>query len=419
MERTANEITKERSLRQMKLVALSFLIGAAIIYAVTTVVLVRGGPQWLEWIQAAAEAGMVGGLADWFAVTALFRHPIGLPIPHTAIIPNRKDGLADGLAQFVGDHFLEPDAVRERLRRVEIPRRLGGWLADESNALRVGHDASAAINGAITAMRDEMVRPILEDAVLNRAAETPVAPVLGRLLDEVLTDGAHHNMVDVLAREGHIWLLANQHQVVDLIAARAPEWTPKWVDELVSIRLHTEIAQVVSDISRDRSHEARVALDDFLARLAKDLRTDVAVMGRIEQAKRNLLNREEIRHTFADVVSAGRRLVVEMLDDENSVLRQQINKSLIEFGHTLQNDPAVADKVEELLGNALEYLVVRHSHEVTALITETIGSWDGEEAARRIELHTGRDLQFIRINGTLVGALFGVLIHAASLVLGH
>ena len=196
MELTPNEQDKQRALRRMKAIALAFLLGAAVLFVVAQLN-VNAGP-WVGYVAAMAEAGMVGALADWFAVTALFRHPLGLPIPHTAIIPRKKDALGENLGDFVGANFLAEAVVIDKLRRVGIGGRLGGWLAQPANAERVTAELATAVRAAVTVLRDEDVAAVLENALVKRLVEQPWGPPLGRLLGQLLIDGAHHKLVDLV-----------------------------------------------------------------------------------------------------------------------------------------------------------------------------------------------------------------------------
>lgn len=411
------DLTRGRALRQMKLAASSFLVAAAAIYLLAVRAEHDGAGPWAGYVQAAAEAGMVGGLADWFAVTALFRRPLRLPIPHTALIPTRKEALGRSLADFVGAHFLAADVVRERIANSDIPRRVGEWLAQPHNAERVAGELAVGVRAGVGVLRDDDVRAALEEAVLTRLAAAPVAPSLGRLLGEIVADGAHHGLVDLSVRELREWLGANRYTVIAAVTAQAPGWSPAFLDDRVATKVYTEVLRVVRDVESQAGHPFRQSLDEFLARLATDLRDDPATIERTEAAKRTLLNRPDVRDAFGDLLSAGRRLLLELIDDPDSKLRGQVTEALAGLGEQLRADGPLAAKVESWLSDAASYVVTNYREELTALITDTVDRWDARDASRRIELHVGRDLQYIRINGTVVGALAGLLIYATTQLL--
>ncbi len=402
-----------RGLVRMKIGATALLLVAAVVYVVARR---AGGHGWVGFVEAAAEAGMVGGLADWFAVTALFRHPLGLPIPHTAIIPTRKDALGRNLSDFVGTHFLSEQVVRERLRNAEVPRQLGRWLAEPAHAARVTAEAARALRGAVDVLRDEDVRAVLEPVVLRRLAALPVGPTLGRLLAQVVTDKAHHRLVDLIAAAVDDWLVANRDQVVDLVARQAPVWSPEFVDRAVAHRVYAELSRVSGEVRVQPDHPVRVALDRLLARFAEDLRHDPATIERASGVLESLLAQPEVRRAFGDVIAAGRRLLLEMVDDPDSELRARLADALADLGRRLDTDEALRARVDAMVADAAGYVVTHYRDELTRTITDTVERWDGVETARKVELAVGRDLQFIRINGTVVGALAGVVIHAVGML---
>ena len=395
----------------MKVGASALLLLAAVVY-----VLARraGGHGWVGYVQAAAEAGMVGGLADWFAVTALFRHPLALPIPHTAIIPTRKDALGRNLSDFVGTNFLSEQVVRERLRNAEVPRRLGSWLAEPEHAARVTAELSRALHGAVDVLRDEDLRAVLEPVVLRRLAALPVGPTLGRLLAKVVADKAHHRLVDLVAAAVDDWLLANREQVIDLVARQAPAWSPEFVDRAVATRVYGELTRVSAEVRAQPEHAIRQALDRLLARFADDLSNDPATIERASGVLESLLAQSEVRRAFGDVISAGRRVLLEMVDDPDGELRTRLSGALADLGRRLDTDEVLRARVDAIVADAAGYVVTHYRDELTRTITDTVERWDGVETARKVELAVGRDLQFIRINGTVVGALAGVIIHAVG-----
>ena len=410
------ERDRRRGLIRMKATAAGLLAVAAVVYVLARRWESAGAPGWVGYLRAAAEAGMVGGLADWFAVTALFRRPLGLPIPHTAIIPTRKDALGRSLSDFVGANFLSEPVVRERLRQADVTRRLGTWLAEPPHAERVTAELAAVLRGAVGVLRDEDVRAVLEPAVLRRLAEVPVGPALGRLLGEVVADRAHHRLVDLVAAAADDWLRGNRDTVVDVVARQAPAWSPEFVDRRVAAKVYTELCRVAADVRADPEHPVRTTLDRMLARFAADLREDPATIARASQVLTALLAEPEVRRALGDLVGAARRLVLEMIDDPAGELRTKLADGLAGLGRRLAADPELRSKVDRWVADAAGYVVRHYRDELTRTITDTVRRWDGEETSRRIELQVGRDLQFIRVNGSVVGALAGVAIHAVTVL---
>jgi uncharacterized membrane-anchored protein YjiN (DUF445 family) len=408
-----SDSSRRRDLRRMKTLATALLAVAALGYALT---LHREG--WLGFVNAACEAAMVGAAADWFAVTALFRHPLGLPVPHTALIPTRKDALGRSLQDFVATHFLAPDVVRARVAAVGVGRRAGVWLSDAAHAERVAGEVAGVGRGLLRVMEDERVVPVLEHVVLRPMLVKPWAEPGGRLLEHVVAEGAHHRLVDAVADEVHRWLLRHEDVVAALIRDRAPAWTPAWVDERVANRAYHEALRWVSDIRADPRHRVRLAVDDVLLGLAKNLQSDPATQARALAVQERVLDSPAVREAVEALWRVARGVLEESTRDEGSDLRRRLVAGVSSFGRRLADDGALQETVDRYVQDAAGYLVTSYRDEVATVISETIERWDGREASRRIELHVGRDLQFIRINGTVVGGLVGVLIHAVTVLAG-
>ncbi|MCW2833910.1 MAG: hypothetical protein JWN68_1863 [Nocardioides sp.] len=402
---------RRRGLRRMRTVAVSLLVFAAIVYAAT---LDRDG-AW-GFVNAGAEASMVGAIADWFAVTALFKHPLGIPIPHTALIPKRKDELGKSLEEFVGENFLQEDIIRERVVAAAISQRVGDWLSDPANARRVVDEVSEVAAIALGKIRDEHIADLVTEAFVPRFREEPIAPLLGTLLTELVSDDLHHGVVDLALEELHRWLVHNGDTFIDVLAERAPWWAPPRLNEAVTQRLHLEAIRWVADIRDNPDHHAREALDSMLRQLAHDLLTDAATQDRAERFKDRLLDHPQVVTTAISLWKAMRSALLSSMRDREGAVRKRLLVELKAFADLIASDAALRSKLDKAAADVAVFTVSRYGAELTAVITHTIERWDGKEAARKIELHVGRDLQFIRINGTIVGGLVGVLIHTISLV---
>ncbi|MFC9791772.1 DUF445 domain-containing protein [Streptomyces sp. NPDC127584] len=411
---TAADEEKSRGVRRMKTLATSLLLCVAVIYALATWAENAGWGAWTGYVAAAAEAGMVGALADWFAVTALFRRPLGLPIPHTAIIPTKKDQLGASLGQFVGENFLSADVVRGRLAALGIGRRLGTWLADPAHADRVTAEAATALRGALTVLRDADVQAVVGEAITRRAESAEIAPGLGKTLERVVADGAHHRAVDLICTRGHDWLVTHGDSVMDAVQGGAPGWTPRFVDKRIGERVYKELLRFVTEMRDMPGHPARGAIDRFLTDFAADLQADTDTRARVERLKTDLLARPEVQDVIASAWSSVRNLIIAAAEDDHSQLRLRARASLISLGNRLATDTRLQQKVEGWAEDAAAYVVTTYRGEITSLITDTVAGWDATQTSKKIEANIGRDLQFIRINGTVVGALAGLLIYTVS-----
>jgi uncharacterized membrane-anchored protein YjiN (DUF445 family) len=403
---------RRSALRRMRSVAVGLLLFAATVYLLT---LDQDG--FLGYVNAGAEASMVGAIADWFAVVALFKHPLGVPVPHTALIPKRKEMLGRSLEEFVGENFLRGEIIDSRVRTAEPARKVGDWLAQEEHARRVVLEGAELVRLGLERIRDEDVADFMNLVLIPRFLDEPISPLAGSLLKEVVEDGAHHGLIDLVLEEAHRWLGLNEATFFDVVAERAPWWAPDALNERVIHRLHTELLAWIEDIRNDPYHRSRLALDRLLKELADDLLHDTDTKARMERFKERFLGHPQVSATFISLWNALRRAFVASLQERDGELVRRGVAEVVAFGERLQHDEALRAKVDERAAGLAVFLVERYGSELTSVITQTIDQWDGQEASRRIELHVGKDLQFIRINGTIVGGLVGVVIHAVSVTL--
>ncbi|WP_371934558.1 DUF445 domain-containing protein [Mycobacterium sp. TY815] len=409
---------RRAALRRMKAVALSFLIGATVVFLVCRWANAHGtAPVWVGYVGAAAEAGMVGALADWFAVTALFKHPLGIPIPHTAIIKRKKDQLGEGLGTFVRENFLSAEVVETKLRDAQVPSRLGKWLCEPAHAQRVAGEVSTVLRVLVELLRDEDVQQVIDRMIVRRIAEPQWGPPVGRVLQTLLVENRQEALIQLLADRAFQWSL-NAGVVIQRVVERdSPTWSPRFVDHLVGDRIHRELMDFTDKVRRNPDHELRRSATRFLFEFADDLQNDSDTIARADAVKEQLMARDEVARAAETAWTTLKRLVLEGVDDPSSTLRTRIADTVIRIGASLRDDAGLRDKVDGWMVRAAQHLVSQYGVEITAIITETIERWDAQEASRRIELHVGRDLQFIRINGTVVGALAGLAIYAIAQLL--
>lgn len=405
---------RARNLRQMKAVALGFLLGATVIFLACRWGQARGGPDWLGYVGAAAEAGMVGALADWFAVTALFRHPLGLKIPHTAIIKRKKDQLGEGLGSFVRENFLSPDVIETKVRDAQVAGRLGKWLSEPQHAARVADEASTVLRVVVELLNDEDIQHVIDRTIVKRLAEPQWGPPVGRLLGQLLAENRQEALIQLLCDRAFEWSLNAGETIERVVTRDSPTWSPRFVDHLVGDRIHRELMDFTDKVRRDPNHELRQSANRFLFEFASDLQNDGATIARAEAVKEQLMARDEVTRAAETAWKTLKRLVLDGVDDPASPLRSRIADSVMQIGASLCDDAELRDKVDNWMVRGARHLVEQYGGEATAIITDTIERWDAEEASRRIELHVGRDLQFIRINGTVVGALAGLVIYTAA-----
>ena len=405
------DLQRAADLRRMKLVALTLLVAAAGVFVWATV---DGRDGWVGYVRAFAEAAMVGALADWFAVTALFRHPLRIPIPHTAIIPHRKDQIGRSLGEFVEANFLTHEVLNERLGDADVGRRLGHWLTEPANAVRASEAIGDALQGTLEVLDDREVQHGLEGMVRRRIAETPVAPLVGKAIDLTVEGGHHQRLLDAVLVGLHGFLDDNRSTFRRRLDEESPWWVPEPIDDRVFEKIYTAVGSFLADVGGDPDHEIRQSIEDRIVRFATRLEHDPELLAKGEELKRELLDHPEFRAWIDSLWLGAKRALIEAADDPASELRLRVAANLQRLGQRLVDEPELQRKVDDWVQRALGYLVDHYRSEVSELIASTVERWDGESTARRMELQVGRDLQFIRINGTLVGGLAGLVIHTVS-----
>jgi uncharacterized membrane-anchored protein YjiN (DUF445 family) len=410
-----SEELKRRQLLIMKRRATALLAAVTVVFLVVT--LWGGDGTFAGYVQATAEASMVGGLADWFAVTALFRHPLGVPIPHTAIIVERKQQFGETLGEFIQDTFLTRAVVLERLRTSGVVERGASWLCQPANADRL---ARHVLDGAVAiadVVRDEDVHAAIDGVVRTRVEETPLAPLAGRALRFATEDGRHDELVDAALRGLDKYLDDHRDDFRARLADQAPWWLPGAVEDRIFDRLLEGARSLIDAMANDRNHQLRLQLDERLAQFATELETSPELRARGEQIKHDLLAQPELRAWTSSLWNDVKSALRAQAADPESELRRRLADAFRGAGARLQDDPVLEVKVQEGLETAAGYVVEHFNGEIATLVSGTIERWDAEETSRRLELLLGSDLQYIRINGTVVGGLAGLALYTIATVL--
>ncbi|WP_323962128.1 DUF445 family protein [Arthrobacter sp. JZ12] len=396
----------------MKAVATGLLVVMAAIFL--TAFALQDQYPWLQYVRAAAEGGMVGALADWFAVTALFKYPMGIKIPHTAIIPRKKDQIGTSLGQFVEENFLSEALVQQKLSSLGLAQRAGSWLAKPEGADRVAVEGAALIRGAFRVLDDDAVQSVIESLVRKHVVDPPWGPPVGKMAARIFEEGHHHRLVDLLVDRAAEWVDANHDVVSQLVSERSPTWVPHFVDGLVGDKVYVEMAKFVRAVQSDPDHEVRRSIDKYLKDLAQDLQYDPSVIAKAEEIKRGLLDDPRVHDVAVRTWKTVKTALLDAVSDPDSELTHKFKAAVRDFGRRLTSDEALAGRINQWISDGAGYLVRTYRSDIAGIISETVGRWDAEETSRKIELQVGKDLQFIRINGTVVGSLAGLAIFAVA-----
>ena len=398
--------------RGMKIAATGLLVVMAAVFAATRAL--EAQYPALAWVKAFAEAAMVGGLADWFAVTALFRHPLGLPIPHTAIIPRNKDRIGEALASFLKENFLVPAVVARRMRGIDVAGAAGRFLrtpAGEGNRIRAG--ASRLIADIFESLDDERLGGIVKGAISTRLRAMEVSPLLGHALASAINEDRHVPMLEAAIRWMARALDANEQLIREMVHKKA-----NWVLKLAG--LETKLADSIIDglrkltteMSTDPAHPVRIKVEEALVKLANDLQTNPETRTRVEAMKEQLLENRSVGLWLDTLWQKGREAIVRAARNPDAVLAGKLGEVLRAMGTTLEKDARIRAAINQFARRAAVGMTASYGGSIVKLVSETIRSWDARTVTARLEAAVGRDLQYIRINGTLVGGMVGVILHA-------
>jgi uncharacterized membrane-anchored protein YjiN (DUF445 family) len=415
MQELTNQEERQRNLDRMKLRATGLLVVMGVVFLLTR--LFEPEHPWLGYIRATAEASMVGGIADWFAITALFRHPLNLPIPHTAIISSRKDRIGRSLGNFVQNNFLSPEVLTAKLRAAQISRRAAEWLADPDSARKAAQSIGSVLTSAGNVVRDEDVHALLDRSVVEPLRRMPIAPILSKGLELLTLGDRHQQLLDRII--GGLNGLVAENEA--LIRQRIREESPWWVPELVENKIHRKvlggIERTLFDVGADPDHRLRHQFDHLLMEWIVQLQESPEVMARAEAIKQQILDPE----TSGRIAVSLWKELKAALGREGPVVEgggiDAVARGLSALGRAALEDEVLLQKIDGWVIAAVLRVVDQHRHEVGQIIAQTVSAWNPEETSRRIELLVGRDLQFIRINGTLVGGLVGLALYTLTQLL--
>jgi uncharacterized membrane-anchored protein YjiN (DUF445 family) len=364
-------------------------------------------------VRAFAEAGMVGACADWFAVVALFRHPLGIPIPHTAIVPHNKARIAGAMGRFISNNFLTPKVLSERLGEIDAAQWVAHWLAVESNARRVGRIVGLAIPEVVRALPREPIAEVLGESVQSGLAAMPAGPIAANLLAIAWAQGQTQKLIEYTLERLEDSLVENKDVIREKIDASSSRWIPRFVDTMVADKVLNALTLTLSDM-RDPNHHWRLELKRAIEALIARLNSDPELQARVEAAKVELL----ANPLFHDQVRALWHEIELRLPGNAHVYSERIQSivttALAGSGRWLQDDPSLKDRINRWMRYLIKRAIAPRRGEIGAFVTRVVENWDVTTLVERMELQVGKDLQYIRINGTLVGGLVGVLIYTAS-----
>lgn len=404
------DITERQArLTRMKRAALALLLAMIGVYVIAGIY--EPGHPWLGYVRAFAEAGTVGALADWFAVTALFRHPLGIPIPHTAIIQHRKNDIGATLSRFVEENFLISAALKPRLDDMRFSDAIAKWIDKPKNAERLAQDIANLMGRVVDAGDNRELRDLVKDSLRKALSNTEVTPLIGQIIEVLLLKDPDQTLVNGLLGLARQQLEENRYSLRERISDRSPWWLPKFVDQKIYERIVEELEVMLEDAQNEDETEARQRVVETLTAIVQSLKTDPELISQGEVLKEQLLSHPVLQRYLSTLVGDLNDYLSSSLSDPESDIRKRLLRAASALGENLRTHPSLAAEVDLWCRDAVLYVVERYSDSIASVISETVKGWDAEATAQRVELQVGRDLQFIRINGTLVGGLVGLTLY--------
>jgi len=436
---------KKIQLDRMKRRATGLLVGAGVLFVVTRLLEARW--PWLGYVRATAEAAMVGGLADWFAVTALFRHPLGVPIPHTAIIPARKDRIGRSLGNFVQNNFLAREVIAARLENLRLGERAARWLVEPENARKVARSVARGLAKGAQALKDDDVSAMIDRALVGRLSKAHPAPIVANVLSLLTAEDRHQELLDEALRITSRAVTKNEEMIRDRIRAESPWWVPERVDDKIHDKIVAGIERTLADVAADQRHPLRQRFDEALETFIAKLKTSPEVARKAEAIRDEMLAHPAVRQFSAAIWGDLKDALVRYAEKHEERIAEPesvepgaetgadagtepgvalvapaepnaVEQGIVSLANAILADEEMLAKVDRWLVDAIVGVVEQYRGEVSQLIAQTVGAWDPDATSQKIELQIGRDLQFVRINGTLVGGLVGLILYTIAQFVG-
>jgi len=414
MPDTLNDIIKAQQLRKHKAIATGLFVLMTIVYVLSAWLLKTRDDIWLGYVKAFAEAAMVGALADWFAVTALFHHPMGIRIPHTNLIENKKKNIGDNLGGFVVANFLNAPTIRPYIEKLHVSTLLIQWIEQPKNLHLLVSEISAILKNVVKSADDSMVTQFISDQSQKLLKEIRLNATLAAGLDIIMQRGDQVRILNYLVSKLRTYVIDNETMVRERVKKESHFLIPGFVDNLIATKITKGLANYLAEIEQEPDHTVRKEIDQQLKRFIEDIRTNPAWQKELEDIKDSLLSGDKIQQYASSVWKHLQNAIMSDLEGTESSIMLYLQKTISEMAHNLKNDPAFQQKINKWTQRTAYKYILKNTSKVGDLISSTVGNWQGKELSNKLELEVGKDLQFIRINGTLVGGLVGLLIYTIT-----
>ncbi len=409
-----NDELKKRELNKYKLFATGLFVFMAIVFVVTTVLQKSNPSHCIGYVRAFSEAAMVGALADWFAVTALFHYPLGLKIPHTNLIQNSKEKIGDNLGNFVVENFLSPKNIRPYIQKIKISNFVGDWLEKDRNQANLMKEVSNIILDILNRLDDKEVVNFIGTKAKEMTNDVKINQIIGNGLEYILTKNDHQRFVTNLSMQIKDYIFQNQEMVKERVKSESFFLVPKFVDDNIAEKITKGLSKYFEEVESDENHALRNEITAKLFAFSQEVKTDEKWVEEFRNIKNDFLTDEKINEYSQDIWDSIKKYLSKELEEENSALKNYLQKNLAELSEKLKTDEIFQNKIDHWIQVTAYKYILKNTHQFGVLISSTVGNWEGKELSEKLELEVGKDLQFIRVNGTLVGGLVGLIIHTIS-----
>lgn len=409
-----NDIQKKEQLRKYKFFATGLFVLMTVIFIVTTILQKNNPSHWIGYVRAFSEAAMVGALADWFAVTALFNYPLGLKIPHTNLIENSKEKIGDNLGNFVVSNFLSSQNIRPYILKLKVSNFVGEWLSKDHNQNILLKEISAVVLNIVQKLDDETVVKFISKKAGEMTSELQFNQIVGNGLEYILQKNEHQKLITNLSAQVKNYVLQNEEMVRERVKKESFSLIPKFVDDKIAEKITQGISNYFEEVETDPNHPMRSEISQKLENFAEDLKTNDRWKEDFQNIKNSYFQEEKMQNYAKDIWISVKKNMVEELSKEDSSVKKYFKKNLNELAFNLQNDENFQKKIDHWVRVTAYKYILKNTHQFGELISSTVGNWEGKELSQKLELEVGKDLQFIRVNGTLVGGLVGLIIYTVT-----
>lgn len=405
---------KRRQLRKYKLFATGLFVLMALIFIITTILQKSDNSHWIGYVRAFSEAAMVGALADWFAVTALFHHPLGIKIPHTNLIQNKKEQIGGNLGSFVVDNFLSPQNIRPYILKLKISHFVGEWLSKERNQEILMKETRNIVLDILHKLDDSAVVDFISKKAKEMSGDMKVNQIVGNGLDYILEKNDHQRLVTNLSKQIKTYIVNNQELVRERVKKESFTLIPKFVDDAIADKITSGLSKFFDEVENDDNHSLREEITKKLLAFSDELKENEQWEEEFRSMRENFLKEEKLQQYSKDIWNSIKKSLTKELENEDSGLKNYIQKNIQELSYNLQNDEKLQHKIDHWIRVTAYKYILKNTHQFGDLISSTVGNWEGKELSEKLELEVGKDLQFIRVNGTLVGGLVGLVIYTVA-----